>query len=208
MYLVLNVQNGTFGSAGNGTYGTLAAPNAYTQTGIAIYRCPADFGPTLDPYRSNFATSNYRVTCGPNPEENNFFYPDYDWGGCMYQDSKITFQQITDGASNTLIIGECAFDWNPGTNTGRKGALWAGMRGTDSNGIVWISDVMWYLDSETSEINGSAPWAFSSHHPGGAYCLFCDGTVRFVKDGTDVNIIMYLAGRADGKIVSPNDYMQ
>ena len=181
MYLQLNVQGGTLGTPGAGTYGTLAAPNQWTQTRIGVFRCPADYGPDLDPERSNFALSNYRATCGPNAAEMDAFYPDYDWGGCMMQDSKITFLQVTDGTSNTLIIGECIYDYKPATGTGRIAAIWAGMRGTDSS--VHISDVMWWMDPDTADINGTAPQAFSSQHGSGAFGLFCDGTVRFLRQG-------------------------
>src|ERR1700722_4568236 len=47
LYNTLNVDNGTFGSVGAGTYGTLATPNQWTQTLLPIYRCPADIGPAL-----------------------------------------------------------------------------------------------------------------------------------------------------------------
>jgi prepilin-type N-terminal cleavage/methylation domain-containing protein len=204
VYSHLNVETGNFGSAGAGTYGSLATPNQYSQTRIAVYRCPADtWGGDLDPERSNFAMSNYRVTCGPGYPGDAFYDPTYDWGGCMFQNSKITLGQVTDGASNTLIIGECIYDWN-GT-TGRWAAIWAGMRGDD--GSIHISDVMWWMDDSTAEINGSAPQAFSSNHGIGAYCLFADGTVHMLRAGADVTNIIHLAGRADGVIVSPSDYI-
>jgi prepilin-type processing-associated H-X9-DG protein len=124
----------------------------------------------------------------------------------MFQDSKVTFTAVTDGTSNTLIIGECVYDWKAATGTGRIAAIWAGMRGMDTS--VHISDVMWWMDTQTAVINGTAPQAFSSQHGGGAYCLFCDGTVRYVLQGIDVNNMIYLAGRADGINVDPGDYIQ
>ncbi len=206
LYVTLNVQSGTLGTQGAGTYGTLANPNQWTQTRIAVFRCPSDLGPDLDPQRSDFALSNYRCTCGPNANEMDAFYPDYDWGGCMMQDSKITFTQVSDGTSNTLIIGECRYTYDASNGSGQIAAIWAGMRGT--SGSVYISDCMWWLDSETAEINGSAAQAFSSQHVGGAFCLFCDGTVHFLRQGADVNNIIYMAGRADGVEVNPNDYIE
>ena len=182
---------------------TLASPNQWTQELLAIYRCPADIGPGLNDQRSFFATSNYRAVLGPDPSGSNAFTIDFDWGGCMMQDSKITFSQVTDGTSNTIIVGECMYDYNPGSGLGHWAAIWAGMRGTDT--AVHVSDVAWWMDPLTAEINGSAPQAVSSQHTGGALILFCDGSVHFGLQNTDVQIIIDMAGRNDGIIVNPED---
>ena len=195
----------TFGTNGAGTYGTLAVPNQWTQQPLAVYRCPSDGGPSLNVQRSSFATSNYRAVLGPNPSGSFVFTPGFDFGGCMMQDSQITFNQVTDGMSNTFIIGECIYDYNSSTGAGHMAAIWAGMRGTDSSGSVYMSDVAWWMDTGTSEINGSAPQAISSQHPGGAFLLFCDGTVRFGKQNADVANIIWMSGRNDAVIVSVDD---
>ena len=39
--------------------------------------------------------------------------------------------------------------------------------------------MMWHLDDTTAAVNGTAPQAFGSRHPGGAYFGFGDGSVRF-----------------------------
>ena len=181
--------------------GTLASPNQWTQTQLAVFRCPSNGGPGLNDQRSLFATSHYRAVAGPNPTGSTAFYVDYDWGGVMYQNSRTTFAHITDGSSNTLLIGECTLD----DSKGRWAAIWAGMRGTDTS--VHISDVMWWMDPLSAEINGTAPQAFSSLHSGGAFFVFCDGSVRFLREGADINGIIWLAGRKDGVIVSPDDYI-
>src|SRR5712671_1343499 len=114
----------------------------------------------------------------------------------MFQNSKIRILEITDGTSNTVAIGECIFD----QPTGKRAAIWPGMTGL-RNGSIWISDVMWWVDDATAVINGPAPQAFSSRHTRGAFFGFCDGSVRFFREGGDVTSLKWLAGRDDGHVV-------
>jgi prepilin-type processing-associated H-X9-DG protein len=142
--------------------------------------------------------SNYRAVAGPITYP--YFFPDQDMGGVMFQNSSIKFTDITDGTSNTLCVGECIFD----ARIGKRACIWPGMSGL-REGAVWISDVMWWVDESTAQVNGTAPQAFSSRHPGGAMFAFCDGSVRLFRTGTDPNIIRWLAGRDDGVVV-PNSF--
>jgi prepilin-type processing-associated H-X9-DG protein len=170
-----------------------------SQTVLKVFRCPSDIGPDLSPPRNNHATSNYRGVAGP------YTYPyitvDMDFGGVFWQDSNIKVTDISDGSSNTLAVGECMYD----DKVGKTACIWAGMSGwvapNSSSGSVHISDVMWYVDQATAQVNGSAPQAFSSRHPNGAQFMFADGSVRFFKNATDPNVIRFLAGRNDGVIV-------
>jgi prepilin-type N-terminal cleavage/methylation domain-containing protein/prepilin-type processing-associated H-X9-DG protein len=175
-------------------------PGQLSQTKLAIFRCPADTGPDLNPIRNNHAMSNYRGVAGP------YTYPyitvNMDFGGVFYQNSKVKITDITDGSSNTLCIGECKYD----ERSGQTACIWAGMEGWvapgASSGSVRISDVMWYVDQASAQVNGTAPQAFSSRHPNGAEFGFCDGSVRYFRNGSDPNVIRFLAGRNDGVIVN------
>jgi prepilin-type N-terminal cleavage/methylation domain-containing protein/prepilin-type processing-associated H-X9-DG protein len=190
---------------GGGAQSTFPAnvPGQLSQTKLTIFRCPADTGPDINPIRNNHAMSNYRGVAGP------YTYPyitlNMDFGGVFYQNSKTKFADITDGSSNTLCVGECKFD----EKSGQTACIWAGMSGWvapgASSGSVRISDVMWYVDQATAQVNGTAPQAFSSRHPNGAEFGFCDGSVRFFRNGSDPNVIRFLAGRNDGVIVN-NDF--
>jgi prepilin-type N-terminal cleavage/methylation domain-containing protein/prepilin-type processing-associated H-X9-DG protein len=189
LYYAAGISKLPFGGGANP-----ALPNSYTQIKLSVYRCPSDPSPDLNPVRLNHALSNYRAVAGPITYP--LFTANHDMGGVMFQNSKIRITDVTDGTSNTLAVGECILD----TPTEKRAALWAGMTGY-RDGAVWISDVMWWVDEASARINGPAPQAFSSRHPGGAFFVFCDGSVRFFHEGGDVNTLRWLAGRNDGHIV-------
>ncbi len=193
MYKSLGVLTLRFGGGANP-----ALPTPLSQTPFSIYRCPSDLGPVLNDFRLNHATSNYRAVSGAITRP--LFIVDQDHGGVMYQNSKTKMTSIADGTSNTLAVGECIYD----QPSGKRAALWVGMTGLRS-GSVWISDVMWWVDESSAVINGLAPQAFSSRHHGGAFFGFCDGSVRFFREGGDVRTLKWLAGRNDGNVVN-NDF--
>jgi prepilin-type processing-associated H-X9-DG protein len=176
-------------------------PGGWTQIKLKLFRCPSDNGPDINPIRNNHSMSNYRGVAGPYTYP--FIGPYQDFGGIFWQNSFVRMTDITDGTSNTLIIGECKWD----DKNGQTACIWAGMEGWvapgSSSGSVRISDVMWYVDQLTAQVNGTAPQAFSSRHNGGANFAFADGSVRFFRNNTDPNIIRFLAGRNDGVVVSP-----
>jgi prepilin-type processing-associated H-X9-DG protein len=49
-------------------------------------------------------------------------------------------------------------------------------------------------------------WTLSSHHPGGANVLIADGSVRFLKDSTNLPVIWSLGSRAQGEVLSADAY--
>lgn len=174
-----------------------AQPTEYSTTPLPTYRCPSDVGDAINDVRLSHATSNYRAVAGP--ETFYWFEADKDFGGVLFQNSKTKMARITDGTSNTVVVGECMFD----KSVDKRAAIWAGMTGLRGN-AVWISDVMWWLDEDSATVNGPAPQAFSSRHPGGAMFAFCDGSTRFFKEGGDVELLRYLGGKDDGTLVDPD----
>jgi prepilin-type N-terminal cleavage/methylation domain-containing protein/prepilin-type processing-associated H-X9-DG protein len=58
--------------------------------------------------------------------------------------------------------------------------------------------------------NGGAPgpgiYGSSSYHPGGVNVLFCDGSVKFLKDSIGIPTIWALGSRAYGEVVSADSY--
>jgi prepilin-type N-terminal cleavage/methylation domain-containing protein len=189
--------------------------NQLSQAKLPIYRCPSDTGPDLNAPRQNHAMSNYRAIMGPSGRDINplhgFFIGDQDLGGMLFQNSKIRLEHVTDGTSNTLAIGECMWDGTPlpsnPLDVTKRAAIWAGMTGIHpapggAANSIWISNVMWWMDFDAATVNGPAPQAFSSRHPGGVYFGFGDGSIRFYRNGGDANQLRWLAGRRDGVVVN------
>ncbi len=46
----------------------------------------------------------------------------------------------------------------------------------------------------------------SSFHPGGANAAFADGSVRFIKSSTALNVIWYLGSKAGSEVLSSDSY--
>jgi prepilin-type N-terminal cleavage/methylation domain-containing protein/prepilin-type processing-associated H-X9-DG protein len=54
--------------------------------------------------------------------------------------------------------------------------------------------------------NGGGAFGLSSYHPGGANVLMCDGSVKFLKDSTNVNTIWALGSINQGEVISADQY--
>lgn len=200
LYTALGVDTAPFGTPWTYVSGfPIPTPNATSQTKLTIYRCPSDPSPDLNPERLNFPMCNYRAICGSDTG----IYTAPNARGVMFYNSFVKFTDITDGTSNTLVVGECIYD----SRAGKIATTWIGYTGVRVNpatGLLstWISDVMWWLDDTSAQVNGTAPQAFSSRHPGGAYFVFGDGSVRLFRNGVNPVVFKWLAGRNDGQIVN------
>jgi prepilin-type N-terminal cleavage/methylation domain-containing protein/prepilin-type processing-associated H-X9-DG protein len=62
---------------------------------------------------------------------------------------------------------------------------------------------MWQ-PSGTQDSGGS--FGLSSHHPGGANAVFCDGSVHYLKSSTAYNTIWALGSRDQGEVLSADSY--
>jgi prepilin-type processing-associated H-X9-DG protein len=123
-------------------------------------------------------------------------------GGCatqgvLYRNSETRLTDVTDGTSNTFMVGETSFDAN--TANYRN---W--IRGCDNSGPTCAS-----FHNVTNPLNAAPPAStkfmdvsFGSNHTGGANFCLCDGSVRFVSNGIDFANYQAAATRDGGEVVT------
>jgi prepilin-type N-terminal cleavage/methylation domain-containing protein/prepilin-type processing-associated H-X9-DG protein len=143
-----------------------------------------------------------------------------DNAGVFFLNSIVRYEDITDGTSSTIFIGEKNVEagdlgWASGTRATLRnaGTPIEGpsrlMRGTAMGPVP--GEIEGEDGVEEGAAKGSPPkpdpvGGFSSNHPGGANFLFGDGSVRFLKQTLNTTVYRHLANRADGEMISASEY--
>ena len=134
--------------------------------------------------------------------------PAANYQGVLTRNYLTRLADITDGASQTILVTECA---------GRP-KLWRAGRpvpGIYADGGVWVGGTLIFGQGSTPDgatkpgpcaINCTNDREVYSFHPGGANAVFADGSVHFLKASIDIRIFARLVTRAGGEVVSAGDY--
>lgn len=216
--------NGFF--QGAGPAGAPAAANGnvlpISQVVLPGFVCPSDVLPDKD--NNGSGKSNYCGNAGAVLASAN-------WTGCatvkgsaqngilLYDNDNtntwvVKIRDITDGASNTIAIGEVSETQNvtKSVTTYSGYPTWAGGN-ADGACNSWLGGANhtrlasrdFYINRRTGNESNAC---FGSMHVGGAQFLYADGSVRFLTENIDVLLYEYMGGRNEGEAVgdlpSPN----
>jgi len=182
-------------------------PHAAGSVVIRLFTCPSDIRSAfagIPPNYHQVAFTSYLGVSGTTMG---------DAEGVLYDGSHVRMADITDGTSNTLLLGE-----RPPSPD-----LWLGWwyAGVGQNG-AGSADMIMSVNEENIYIRGQACWSgpysygpgsfnnlcdtfhFWSPHPGGAQFTFADGSVHFLPYSV-APLMPALATRGGGEAVSlPN----
>ncbi len=168
-----------------GAYGPSNA--GVRQTQIVSWLCPSD---------NNFqrgGSSNY-AGCFSGED----VAIDSNNSGLLYLNSSIGYQQIRDGASNTILAGEKRVV----SGVGDLGWI-SGTMATLRNTGVPIN-AGWDVGGSGNNRQGPLPppsdtatSGYSSYHTGGVQFILADGSVRFISENIDPKVYSFLGSRED-----------
>ena len=125
----------------------------------------------------------------------------------------ISMNSVTDGTSNSIVVGEMLPSHSADSNFYAKNGAIAGTTvplGWNSNTVSpSASNCNGQWQNTTAPIGcrySAAAKGFVSFHPGGANFVFADGSVHFLK--TSINLVTYcaLGSRSGGEIISGDAY--
>lgn len=119
---------------------------------------------------------------------------------------RITMASVTDGLSNTIMIGETLVQQHDhATNAGWFHFNGGGTGASTLSPINTLSDLPGCTESVNPPRfhrgNWNVAWGFKSNHSGGANFAFGDGSIRFVRQTIDHRTYQLLGCRNDGQSV-------
>jgi hypothetical protein len=198
---------------------------AALQTPLSVFRCPSDVGPRLNNFDNTLAgheiigtqysrfitdgtrklpiaTSNYMACMGPGDSTTPAVDPTI-YGpplGIAFQNSDVRTRDITDGTSNTFLVGERAWRFSNllagagviyGISASRLANLDQGSSWNVKSAGTNVMSLTYDGPNFAPGVPGSGGQrahqarAFNSAHPGGLFFAFCDGSVQFISNTID-----------------------
>jgi prepilin-type N-terminal cleavage/methylation domain-containing protein len=110
---------------------------------------------------------------------------------------KMGFAKLTDGTTNTILLGETLprENMHNGAYTGHFPII-----ATNIPVNTFVPSSLWPSQTVHATNYGEAS-GIKSNHPGGALVSYCGGTVSFLQENTDFDVLLSLGSRNSGDLV-------
>jgi prepilin-type N-terminal cleavage/methylation domain-containing protein/prepilin-type processing-associated H-X9-DG protein len=205
------IEQGTIYNAWNqnANYYSVDPNRSLSQKLIPMMRCPSD---TPAAFFNEIPQYNYLVNVGnTNIGKGSVNGAAYSAGpfdfSSTIEGKAISLAQITDGTSNTIMMGESRV----GTvSTDFRGLLQYGMSASLTGNLppnTPIADLVPNCGSTPDmpcAVGSTTTWnhqiSMRSRHTGGAHTLLCDGSVKFLSNNVNLDAIRALSTMAGGEV--------
>ncbi len=156
--------------------------------GAGVSQMPANLQPFF-PSASNYVGSRGLIDAGCPYDKSTTPWPPSpgkcDTNGVLWGNSQVSSKQITDGTTNTFMIGE--------RDRFCMAATWIGARnsldGSETHSSLWTTaQGRLALNYPKTLGYDTCTEGFSSAHPGGGFFAYCDGSVHFIDDDVETNL--------------------
>ena len=176
------------------TVGVYDAKNSdVRQVRMTVLRCPSDPVVPNDVVSSSYAGLHHDVDTPI----------DVDNHGVFFLNSAVRYEDVKDGSTHTIFIGEKNTDaqqdlgWMSGTHSTLRNT------GMPINALKPRSGVT--TPVTTAGTSSAKVGGFASFHPGGANFAFGDGHISFLGETIALDVLQQLGHRADGKLLTRRD---
>ena len=186
-----------------------SAPTTLTKTILPVFLCPSDASGSIHTATAMGGMVPRMGTPSPTippsmgvPVWITCRNPLQSTRGIFWYNSATRLRDISDGASNTIMVTERY--WDGGDSETRRGAIWAG-KCDGTTGALNVgnkyANIVRAANHPDWIVKGLNNNSASSRHVGGVHFVLGDGAVRFISENLDGATYQNLAQMADGLVI-------